>query len=134
MAPSSSRAENSFSLSWNNNLNIFKYYPVDGGTGWSKDYFFKKSYVWTKWSFYINPVQWKIHRRWADSIEVIHCKKSWHSGWRPSFDDFRVIHFCTFMLWNKSGHKKYGFVLVFYLFWGDTAKLTCTSFIYKQKR
>ena len=60
MAPSISRAENSFSLSWNNNLNIFKYYPVDGGTGWSKDYFLKKSYVWTKWSFYINPVQWKI--------------------------------------------------------------------------
>ena len=47
------------------------------------------------------------------------------------------------MLCNKSDHKKYGFVLVLYLFRdissfksekGDTAKLSRTGFIYKQKR
>ena len=47
------------------------------------------------------------------------------------------------MFWNKSDHKKYGFVLVLYLFWdissfksekGDNTKLSHTSFIYKQKR
>ena len=47
------------------------------------------------------------------------------------------------MLYNKSDHKKYEFVLVLYLFWnissfksekGDTAKLSHTGFIYKQKR
>ena len=48
------------------------------------------------------------------------------------------------MLWNKNDdHKKYGFVLVLYLFRdirsfksekGDTAKLPRTDFIYKQKR
>ena len=47
------------------------------------------------------------------------------------------------MLWNKSGHKKYGFVLVSYLFQnissfesekGDNAKLPCTSFIYEKKK
>ena len=47
------------------------------------------------------------------------------------------------MLWNKSDHKKYGFVLVLYLFQdissfkseeGDTAKLSRTDFVYKQKR
>ena len=46
------------------------------------------------------------------------------------------------MFWNKSDHKKYGFVLVFYLFWdissfksekGDN-KLSRTGFSYKQKR
>ena len=44
------------------------------------------------------------------------------------------------MLWNKSDHKKYGFVLVLYLFRdisslksekGDTGKLSRTGFIYK---
>ena len=47
------------------------------------------------------------------------------------------------MFWNKSDHKKYGFVLVLYLFRdissfksekGDNTKLSHTSFIYKQKR
>ena len=47
------------------------------------------------------------------------------------------------MLWNKSDHKKYGFVLVLYLYRdissfksenGDTANLSRTGFIYKQKR
>ena len=142
MAPSISRTENSFSLSWNKNLNIFLSI-IQWKTGWSKDIFLRKGYVWTTWSFYINPVQWKIHRRWVDNIEVIHCEKAWDSGWRPSFDDSWVIHFCSFMLWNESGHKKYGFVLVLYLFRnissfesekGDTAKIPCTSFIYKQKR
>ena len=47
------------------------------------------------------------------------------------------------MLCNKSDHKKYGFVLVLYLFQGissfksekgDTTKLSRTGFIYKQKR
>ena len=47
------------------------------------------------------------------------------------------------MLWNKSDRKEYGFVLVLYRFqdissvkpWkGDTAKLSRTGFIYKQKR
>ena len=46
------------------------------------------------------------------------------------------------MLWNESGHKKYGFVLVLHLFRDisyfnsekdDTAKLSRTGFIYKQK-
>ena len=46
------------------------------------------------------------------------------------------------MIWNKSDHKRYGFVLVLYLFRDisslksekrDTAKLSCTGFIYKQK-
>ena len=31
------------------------------------------------------------------------------------FNDSRVIHFCGFMLWNKSDYKKCGFVLVLYL-------------------
>ena len=30
--------------------------------------------------------------------------------------DSWVTHFCSFMFWNKSDHKKYGFVLVLYLF------------------
>ena len=43
------------------------------------------------------------------------------------------------MLWNKSGHKKYGFVLVLYLFLdissfksekGDSAKSSRTGLIY----
>ena len=47
------------------------------------------------------------------------------------------------MLCNKSDHKKYGFVLVLYLFRdissmklekGDTAKLSRVDFIYKQKK
>ena len=47
------------------------------------------------------------------------------------------------MLCNKSDHKKYGFVLVLYLFRdissmklekGDTAKLSRVGFIYKQKK
>ena len=47
------------------------------------------------------------------------------------------------MLCNKSDHKKYGFVLVLYLFRdissmklekGDTAKLSHAGFIYKQKK
>ena len=47
------------------------------------------------------------------------------------------------MLCNKSDHKKYGFVLVLYLFWyissfkskkGDTAKLSRIGFIYKLKK
>ena len=47
------------------------------------------------------------------------------------------------MLWNKSDRKEYGFVLVLYRFQdissvksekGNTAKLSRTTFIYKQKR
>ena len=47
------------------------------------------------------------------------------------------------MLWNKSGHKIYGFDLVLYIFRdissfksekGNTAKLSRTDFISKQKR
>ena len=47
------------------------------------------------------------------------------------------------MLWNKSEHKKCGFVLVLYLFRdissfksekSDTATLSRKGFIYKQKR
>ena len=47
------------------------------------------------------------------------------------------------MLWNKSNHKKCGFVLVLYLFQdicsfnsekSDTAKLSHKDFIYKQKK
>ena len=47
------------------------------------------------------------------------------------------------MLWKKSDHKKYGFVLVLYLFRdissfesekGDSIKLSRTSFLYKQRR
>ena len=35
-------------------------------------FFFKKSYAWATWSVYKNLVQKKIHRRWADNVEVIH--------------------------------------------------------------
>ena len=47
------------------------------------------------------------------------------------------------MFWNKSDHKKYGFVLVLYLFRdissfkseeGDSIRLSRTGFLYKQKR
>ena len=47
------------------------------------------------------------------------------------------------MLWNKSDHKKYSFVLVLYLFRDnssfksgkdDNANLSRTGFIYKQKK
>ena len=47
------------------------------------------------------------------------------------------------MILNKNDHKKHGFVLVLYLFRdissfksekGDNTKLSCTGFIYKQKR
>ena len=47
------------------------------------------------------------------------------------------------MLYNKRDHKKFGFVLVLYLFRDissfksekvDTAKLSHTGFIYKKKR
>ena len=53
------------------------------------------------------------------------------------------MHFCSFIFWNTSDHKKYGFVLVLYLFRdisssksekGDTTKLSRAGFIYKQKR
>ena len=45
------------------------------------------------------------------------------------------------MFWNKSDHKKYGFVLVLYLFRdmsfksekGDDIKLLRTGFLYKHK-
>ena len=46
------------------------------------------------------------------------------------------------MFWNKSDHKKYGLVLVLYLFRdissftsgkGDNIKLSRASFLYKQK-
>ena len=59
------------------------------------------------------------------------------------FNDSWVIHFCGFMLWNKSDYKKCGFVLVLYLSRdinyfksekSDTAKLSRQGFIYKQKR
>ena len=59
------------------------------------------------------------------------------------FNDSWVIHFCGFMLWNKSDYKKCGFVLVLYLSRdinyfksekSDTAKLSRKGFIYKQKR
>ena len=47
------------------------------------------------------------------------------------------------MLWSKSDHKNYGFVLLLYLFRdinssksekGDTTKLWHAGFIYKQKK
>ena len=47
------------------------------------------------------------------------------------------------MFWNKSNHKKYGSVLVLYLFWdiysfksekGDNIKLSRTGFLYKPER
>ena len=54
------------------------------------------------------------------------------------------MHFCSFTFWNRSGHKKYGFVLVLYLLRdissfksekGDNIKLMSrTGFLYKQKR
>ena len=54
---------------------------------------------------------------------------------------FLSIYFCSFIFWNKSDHKKYGSVLVLYLFWdiysfksGDNIKLSRTCFLYKQER
>ena len=53
-----------------------------------------------------------------------------------------VIDFCSFMLWNKGDHKKYGLVLVLYPFCDinsfksekcDTAKLSRTGFIINKK-
>ena len=58
------------------------------------------------------------------------------------FDDSWVMHFCSFMFWNKSDRKEYGSILVLYRFRdissfksekGNTAKLSCIGFIYKQK-
>ena len=58
-------------------------------------------------------------------------------------EKFLVTRLCSFMLCNKSDHKKYRFVLVLYVFLdissfnsgkGDTAKLSRTGFIYKQKK
>ena len=60
---------------------FFKYYPVESRL--EQSIFLKKSYVWATWSFYINPVQKKIHRGWADNVKAIHCKKACHWGWRP---------------------------------------------------
>ena len=48
---------------------FFKYYPVKNRL--EQRYYLKRSYVWATWSFYINPVQQKIHRRWVDNVEVI---------------------------------------------------------------
>ena len=110
MASSISSAENSISFSCNNNL-LISWLLSSGKRAGTKMFFFKKSYVWATWSFDIYPVQKKIHRHWVDNLEVIHCKKAWHRGWRPFFDDSWVIHFCSFMFWNKSDHRKYGFVL-----------------------
>ena len=45
-------------------------------TCWNKYIFFKRYYVWAKWSFYLNPLQYRNHRRWVDNVEVIHCKKA----------------------------------------------------------
>ena len=52
------------------------------------------------------------------------------------------LSYCSFMFWDKSDHKKYGFVLVLYLFRDISSfksekrdnKLSRTCFIYKQKR
>ena len=138
MASSISSAENSFFSVAITLYLFFKYYPMKNRL--EQIYFQKRSYVWATWSFYINPAQQKIHRRWVDNLEVIHCKKLYI---RSSCDDSGVIHFCSFMLYNKNDHKKYDFVLVSYLFWnissfksekGDTAKLSHTRFIFKQKR
>ena len=142
MTPSISSAENSFSFSWSSNLNIFLSI-IQWKTGWSKDIFLKKCYVWATCSFIYIQSNRKSIDCWVDNVEVIHCKQAWNSGWRSSFDDSWVIHFFTYMLWNKSDRKEYGFVLVLYRFqdissvkpWkGDTAKLSRTGFIYKQKR
>ena len=44
-------------------------------TGCNKYIFRKRSYVRATWSYYINPVQQKIHIPWVDNVEFIHCKK-----------------------------------------------------------
>ena len=123
------------------NYLFFKYYPVENRL--QQRHFLKKSYVWATWSFYINPILQKIHRCWIDNVEIIDCRKAWHWKWRPSFYDSWVRHFCSFLFWNKFDHKKYGYVLVLYLFRdissfklekGDDMKLSRTGFLYKQKK
>ena len=58
------------------------------------------------------------------------------------YDDSWVIHFCSFVFCNKSDLKKYGFVLVLYLFRDissfkseidNNIKLSRTGFLYRQK-
>ena len=74
MAPRSSSAENTFSSFEATIYSFFKDYPVENRR--EQIYFLKKSYARATWSFYINPVQYKIHRQWVDNVEVIHCKKA----------------------------------------------------------
>ena len=59
------------------------------------------------------------------------------------FYDSCVIHFYSFMFWNKLDHKKYGFALVLYIFWdissfnsekGDSIKLSRTGLFCEQER
>ena len=56
---------------------LFIFQPLSSGKyAETKVSFFKKSYVLATWSFYINPVQQKISKRWLVNVEVINCKKA----------------------------------------------------------
>ena len=77
-------------------------------------------------------MQWKIYRHWADNIEVTHCKIAWHWGWR--LKSSWIIHFRSFMLWDKSDHKKCGFVLVLHLFLSNQKKVIPLLVISNQKK
>ena len=93
---------------------IFMYYLVENRL--EQRYFLKKNYVWATWSFYITG----FNRKPIDAGLIIQksliAKKAWHWKWRPSLYDSWVVHLCSSMFWNRSDHKKYGFVLVLYPF------------------
>ena len=123
MDPSISSAENwfwNFMMFMKSRIHVepiiylfFNYYPVEKRL--EQRYFFKKVLCMSYMVFLYKSGPIENPYIWVDNVEVIHYKKAWNWGWRPSFDDSWVKHFCSFILWNKTDHKKYDFALVLYL-------------------
>ena len=92
------------------------------------------------WSFYIIPVQQKIHKRWIYNAEIINCKKE-DEGLLFIILEFYASVVSCFGI--KKITKKYDFLLILYLFRdnksfksekGNNIKLPRTGFLYKQKK
>ena len=73
------------------------------------------SNVCARWSFYINPVQQKIYKRWVDNVEKLIPEKL-----DIEQEDlvFTIIELYTSLVscFGIEKIKKYGFLLVLYLF------------------
>ena len=92
---------------------FFQDHPVEKRL--EQRHFLKKSYACGTWSFYISPVEQKIHRRWVNNVEVIDCKKLDIEN-----EDFLFMrHFCGLMFWNKIDYKKMWNCFSFVFFSGN---------------